>query len=100
MRPIEPVNKIGEDPSTPRATAVPQQTGGASPTAIPVVDYGKDTSSLSETAAIVNRMRAQVASEGGIRPHVVAQLKHDLSQRRSEKNAEIERAIARLLQVL
>lgn len=100
MRPIAPVAKIGDDvkPSTATISSVPAGVPG--PTAVPTVDYGVDSTSLSETAAIVNRMRAAVASEGGIRPHVVAQLKHDLSLRRSERTADIERAIARLLQEL
>lgn len=100
MRPIEPIAKIGDDLQTSKTPVVSAPVGGPGATSLPVVNYGPDSASLSETATIVNRMRAAVASEGGIRPHVVAQLKHDLSMRRSEKNADIERAIARLLQEL
>ncbi len=107
MRTIEPIAKIGDDIQSSKTPVLPVPTGGPAPTALPVVEYGKDSASLSGTAAIVNRMRATVASEGGIRPPLVAQLKHELAQlehnlaqKGTATPEDIERAIARLLQEL
>ncbi len=55
---------------------------------------------MSETATVVNRLRSSVASEGVIRPDVVLRIKQDLATRRSDRTAEIERAIVRLLNEL
>lgn len=101
MRPIEPLSKVGAagQPSLAGVTVMPPVASG------PVIaqvapEPVADTTSLSETAAIVHRLRNSAASQGTIRPDVVAQIRHDLSMRRSDRTADIERAICRLLNEL
>jgi len=100
MRQIVAISRVssGPDPNKVNACVAPSGVPGPLPGA--PVDRAEDSASLSHTAAVVSRIRASVGAEGTIRPHVVAQIKHDLSGRSDDRTAEIERAILRLLQEL
>ena len=106
MRYVELIAKIGSEPSVVRPVgseppvARPVEGTTATNTHPAPAAPESDHASLSETAAIVNRMRALAGCQGGIRPHVVAQLKHDLALGHTDRKADIERAICRLLQEL
>lgn len=59
-----------------------------------------DSTELSSTGKMVSELRAEASSTGGIRPHVVAHMKREISSGRLGSHEDIERAIDRLLQEL
>lgn len=100
MRHIVAISRVGSGPDPNKVNACVAPSGVPGPLSTAPVERAEDSASLSQTAAVVSRIRAAIGAEGKIRPNVVAQIKHDLSHRSDDRTAEIERAILRLLQEL